>query len=767
VRRIAFAAGIVLATTPANGGTRPVDVPAGTLAEAIVALGSQTDASIGISDPGLATVRVPSVRGRLSAERALRRLLQGTDARLVRVDERTFRIARRRRPPLRAGPSEDAPGRGDDIVVTAGRRPIGLRDYPGGIVASDAASLRPGEAARGTDALVAREPILASTHLGPGRNKLFIRGIADSSFNGPTQSTVGEYLGEVRLNYSAPDPDLALYDVARVEVLEGPQGTLYGAGSLGGIMRLVPVEPDLSRLAGALTAGGALVAGGASEHDASAVANVPLATDRLGLRAVAYENVEGGYIDDAQRGLGNVNRTEIYGGRATLRFQPGPSWTFDLGGVIQNISSRDGAYAERGLPPLERRSVIAQPFDNDYSLGSVVVRHRAGRVALVSATSAVFHDVGSTYDASPSPAAPARYSEDDGITLLGNETRASLQNGDGSGWVIGTQLLHNRSRIRRTLGALGSEPAIAGTLNTVDEAAIYGEGTIRLGPRLLGTLGGRLAYDHLVGQVIDEAGKQPEIRRREISALPSVGILLRVNPVLNAYARYQKGYRPGGLSVQAGRTERFEADGVSTWEAGIRYGSERGPVDATLAASYARWSDIQADLVDVQGLPFTANIGSGHVLALEARGRWRPSDALSIQASALASDSSLARPAAAFAGEEDATLPNIADVVARIQGRLEVPTPALPVAFTASAGYVGRSRLGVGPGLDIDQGRYLDLAAGVEAPLGPLTVTLDATNLANARRNVFAFGNPFGVRRGDQVTPLRPRTLRLGFSAAF
>ncbi|WP_163278767.1 Plug domain-containing protein, partial [Enterobacter hormaechei] len=70
---------------------------------------------------------------------------------------------------------------------------------------------------------------LASTHLGPGRNKLFIRGIADSSFVGPTQATVGQYWGNSRITYSAPDPDLKLYDIGRVEVLEGPQGTLYGA----------------------------------------------------------------------------------------------------------------------------------------------------------------------------------------------------------------------------------------------------------------------------------------------------------------------------------------------------------------------------------------------------------------------------------------------------------------------------------------------------------------------------------------------------------
>src|SRR3546814_5101990 len=91
------------------------------------------------------------------------------------------------------------------------------------------------------DSILSRTASVSSTHLGPGRNKLFIRGIADSSFTGPTQSTVGQYFGDIRLSYNAPDPDLRLYDIDNVEILEGPQGTLYGAGSLGGI---IPVRSE-------------------------------------------------------------------------------------------------------------------------------------------------------------------------------------------------------------------------------------------------------------------------------------------------------------------------------------------------------------------------------------------------------------------------------------------------------------------------------------------------------------------------------------------
>src|SRR5690606_37210518 len=117
-------------------------------------------------------------------------------------------------------PSDDVP-----IIVTASKRDTRLSDYPGAVNLLDGAELAFG-GERGTESILSRLASVSSTHLGAGRNKLFIRGIADSSFTGPTQATVGQYLRDVGLTYNAPDPAWQLYDIASVEVLEGPQGTL-------------------------------------------------------------------------------------------------------------------------------------------------------------------------------------------------------------------------------------------------------------------------------------------------------------------------------------------------------------------------------------------------------------------------------------------------------------------------------------------------------------------------------------------------------------
>jgi outer membrane receptor protein involved in Fe transport len=771
VKRFVPAFGIAIAVPMAASAMPALDIPAMPLRSAIVALGTAANVTIGMADPALGDVVTRKVSGQKSVSAALARMTAGTAATFVQVDAQTFRIVRRPSVIQReVAPKESRtsiPAGQAEIVVTGSKRSTPLADYPGSVSTVDIGDLPSDQLLHGSEALVRRLPVLASTHLGPGRNKLFIRGIADSSFNGPTQATVGQYLGDVRLNYSAPDPDLALHDMKSVEVLEGPQGTLYGAGSLGGVIRLEPNAPTLDRWSGSLSTGVSITAHGAPGGDGEAVLNAPIVTDRLALRIVAYGGIDGGYIDDPGRELHDINRTATRGGRATLRFQPRSDWTIDVGGVLQFIDSRDGQYALRGLPALERASVIAQPFDNDYALGSIVVRHDMGATTLTSATSVVFHDVGSTYDASLSPSEPVRYHDEHHITVLTNETRLAHRGTDGGGWVIGAELLRSSDDLHRTLGPVGTEAILTGTSNTVEEVSLFGEATLRFAPRWFVTAGGRIGFTRLVGDVLDQPSGDEDRYRHDVSALPSAGLLWKLSPSVSLFARYQEGYRPGGLAVQAGTVQRFEADSLATWEAGLRLGNRDSRLSGTASLSFAHWEDIQADLVDAAGLPYTANIGSGRVIGFELQSRWRTTASLSIEAALFLNDSNLSKPAVAFAGEKDASLPNIANLVARVGVDWRFAVARQAFAFTGSANYVGHSRLGVGPSLDLQQGEYVDTMAGLNTTVGRVTVSLDASNLLDTRGNIFAFGNPFGLTDGRQITPLRPRNIRLGAATDF
>ena len=763
--------------------TRMFNIAPGQLGGVLVAFGAQAQMTVGLNDPILATRRSPGARGRLSRYQALKRILAGTGARYENIDANTVRIvsspgseARSRRAPA-VGPAAipAQPLQSADIVVTASKQNTILRNYAGTVSILE---LDPEEVARessnGTASIIDRLPILASTNLGPGRNKIFIRGVADSSFNGASPATVGQYLGDVRLTYNAPDPDLNLYDMERVEVLEGPQGTLYGTGSLGGIMRLVPNPPSLRENAASLSIGAITVAHGGEGGDAAGMANIVLVPDTIALRAVAFSAIEPGYIDDPLRGLSNINRTKSAGGRAAIELRPGDGWRLTIGGATQNIRSRDGQYVLRGSPSLERNSVAAQPFDNDFGLVYLTARKSFGGAELTTTTSFVRHDVDSTFDATADASSgPRVFNEQLAIHLFSHETRLSGVSGRDS-WVVGVSGFLARDRTERMLGDPIAPMMIIGVRNSNSEIAGFGQYSHQIAPRVTATLGGRLSNTHSAGKLLDTPDTETgEPTRNELRFSPTVALAWKMDDHFLVYAHAQSAFRPGLLEVAAaGETpvgKRVDSDSLSMIELGVRFGRrgiDRFTFDAS--AAHERWSDIQSDLIDDSGLPFTTNIGDGRITSFEANASWRIASSLTLDASLFLNSSRLAKPAPGFAAADERDLPNIARAGGRFaasyQHRLDSRTA---LSLDGAIRYVGHSELGIGAPLDVSQGNYLDTAIGGRLSRGALGLSVDVTNLADARGNRFSYGNPFGIELRNQVTPLVPRRLRVGIDVRF
>jgi len=804
------------AAAPAQAQSRELSLPGGRLGDAIVALGRQAGVSIGVTDPALAASRVPAVRGRLTVEQALGRMLADAQARFVRVGPGSYRIVRRppqRQPQLRiarrpapmqapvilaaAEPAEE-----QAVLVVGARRPVTLSAYPGGVQILDGDDPELAFAPRGSEALVSRLTGVASTHLGPGRNKLFIRGIADSSFSGPTQATAGQYLGETRLNYNAPDPDLRLFDIDRIEILEGPQGTLYGAGSLGGVIRIMPNRPRTDQVAGLVSAGVTGTWHGDPGADLAGVINLPVVQDRLALRFVGYAMQDGGYIDDSLRGLEDVNRVRTLGGRAALRLETESGWTVDAGLSGQRIRGRDGQYADRDAPPLTRASAIAQPFGSDYLLADLVVSKDWGRTRFTTAFGWVDHDIDERYDSTVFNLPPQLYAQSTRVRLLSAESRLSGQTDGGLSWVVGSSIISNRSRQRRMAGAVDTPQQLAGVENGIEELALFGEASLQLAPTLTLTAGFRFSRSHLSGSSLDaatpvlmpafgsaDATRAADASRDESAFLPSLALAWEAAPRLLLFARYQESFRPGGLAIEgnvfrlaAGNVptemvtpavdmviRRFRNDNLSSFEAGLRYGrSGAGAFDVSASAAYTRWQDIQADTVSLFGFPTTANIGDGRIFSVELRAGWRPLPGLSVEAAALFNDS---RVVDAFPGimlQPNFPLPNVADFGARgaVDYQLSLG-PDLDLRLGGSIRYIGSSVLGVGPILGERQGEVTDIGLSARLEHGSHAFTLNLTNLLDEAGNRFAMGSPFTLIQNPQVTPLRPRSVRLGWQLAF
>lgn len=784
----------VLAQAPVS-----IDIAAGRLDDAIIALGQQASITIGINDSRLGAHRVRRLRGRMTPQQALERLLSDSDARPIRLASGHWRIVRssvttrRSGAPIRlavAMPAQSAV-RVEEIVVTA-------RGAPGDLLTKDAfghlhldGEFALGGQGRGSDALIERLPSLGSTQLGPGRNRLFLRAIADSSFNGPTQAVVGQYLGTARLNYNAPDPDLRLVDLRSIEVRQGPQGTLYGAGTLGGVIRLLPNMPDLQDWQAAQSVSLAATQHGDPSADASAMLNAPIVAGAVGLRAVVYGGRDGGYIDDRLRARDDVNRVDTIGGRITGRIEPGNGWTIDLMAAAQTIDGRDSQYADRLGDGLDRASPFAQPFRNRFRLGQFSVGKQWDSFDLLSTTTVTGLDLSETFDTSQPGAAPSLFRQQGETRLLTNETRLSGETSGGIGWLAGTSLLSNRYRIRRARGSAERSTAITGIENRVDEATAFADLTIPATDRLSVDLGGRISHVRQSGEALDTplaamaALARGNARRQQTAFLPAAGVRYRFSDALSGHARYQEGFRPGGIGVRDDMVQRYRADSVSAVEAGLAFSGSTLSGDVTVA--YTRWRNIQADLIDSDGLPATENIGTGRIVTVDATLAWQPVPAFSIEASAVWADSRLASPSAGIfvlpqnrATFDFATIPAGAVVadsndlpnVARLSGRMAASYRAAlgdagDLTIGGSLRYSGRSRLGIGPVLGVEQGDVLDTVLSASLTRGSSSFWLQASNLFDTRGNRFALGSPFTLPLGDQTTPLRPRTIRIGADFSF
>nr|WP_087574034.1 TonB-dependent receptor [Sphingomonas sp. CDS-1] len=800
----------ITAASPVQAAERQqISIASGRLGEAAIALGRQTGASIGMSDQSLTGIATPAVHGRMSVEGALKRLLKGSGASIRRIDGSTYRIVRERmaREQPRVAttvPASEVEQEPVDIIVTASKRDTPLPRYAGMVdVVSDNA-FTAGEAAGGTASLIFRVASLSSTHAGAGRNKLFVRAIADSGVAGPTQATTGQYLGDMRLNYAAPDPDLKLYDMQGVEVLEGPQGTLYGAGSLGGIIRMIPNAPNLGQAGGQISAGFSATQHGDPGGDLAATINLPIATEKIALRVVGYGVQDGGYIDDVLRHKDDVNRTRTYGGRAALRFAPDENWTIDLTGVYQRIKADDAQYAAKLIGNLERASAVAQPYSSDYALANLRVERQWDDLRFVSSTGFVRNILSESYDATQyDPAGAdgpaALFRQRNKVDIFSTENRIVRDLDNGLGWILGASYLESTSDIQRSLTSFGTAPmqpqvipgvpmygrgmpaTSTGVRNRIREATLFGEASFEPVPGLIATIGGRLTNSRLSGEALDPiavlsmaaiARAEAQANRNETIFLPSFSLLTDSLPGMTLYARFQQGFRPGGLAVDDQHIQRFRNDRASTLEFGFRKGVPG--VDAvalTGNVAHTKWKDIQADVTDRIGIPTTANIGDGRIYTVEGRIAVRLMPRLTLDGSIIYNDSRLSRPAQfvrllSYEGQS-LTLPNVANLGGRIGVDYLAPVGKdMQFHLSGSARYVGKSRLGVGPILGREQGDYVDTALSAALTHGTVQWSLSVSNLLDSSGNRFSLGTPFDLR-GDYVTPLRPRTVRLGLDFAF
>jgi outer membrane receptor protein involved in Fe transport len=756
---------------------------------ALIDLALQAEVSLG-GDLDACRGQSPAISGRLPLVEALSRMLAQSGCEAVILDRRTV-LVRRARPaadatrprPSPAFPQPESGAAIGEVVITAQRYPNlpGRTPYAVSAVSGEAISRERASSLADIGFQVAG---LTTTNLGPGRDKILLRGLSDGAFTGLTQSIVALYLDDVPVTYNAPDPDLRLADLERVEVMRGPQGTLYGGGTIGGVVRLATRKPNLDEASGQLLAGGAATRHGGTGSELEAVVNLPLAPGKVAMRAVGYRERSAGYIDNPALGLSDVNASERSGGRLSLRAVLSPAWQATAVVNHQSIRNHDTQYGLARLGPLTRDNAVREPHDNSFDQGSLTLagEGRWGRVT--GSVSRLGHDFASRYDATAQASAfglaagPAAFDDARRIDLVVGEVAYATPTGRRFHALVGGFLSTTQTRFdsafRPLENGVEATPRYAeARVDDIRETALYGEATWSLPWSLAATVGLRwfdYRYDIRSSVIQDARSRAFQGEGDENGVSPKLLLSYAPKSSLLVYLQLSEGYRPGGFNTSGRIGQAFDSVGAPrrhydpdqlwNYEVGVKLRAFDQRLQLRAAAFMAQWRSIQSDQYLPDGLAYTVNVGDGDNAGLEVEGAWRASDRLDLRFAVLFNNPSLSRLSLDPASAENAGLAGISSGSANLAVDYHRPLGGgATLRLRAQLAHTGEARLGLDDTGSRRMGGYYATSASAAIETERWTLTAYVDNPFDSHANSFAFGDPFASRADPVVTPQHPRAL--------
>ena len=271
----------------------------------------------------------------------------------------------------------------EEIIVTATRRNERLQDVPGQVSAIGGDQLENLRANSLSD-FAAFTPGVSIQSTNPSTNRVAIRGITTGGSQ--LNSAIGLYLDDVPLGSSTPfgsgtfSPNIGLFDLNRVEVLNGPQGTLFGANALGGVLRYITEGPDLDGFSGRIQGDAGLTENGGENGALRVMLNVPLVYDRVALRVDGVTQYDSGFVDDPDHDREDLGDARTMHGRASLLFQANPDLSVRFNVLGQHVESnglavafRDPVTREPVQGPYDQSFESAQPSEAELFVASAVV----------------------------------------------------------------------------------------------------------------------------------------------------------------------------------------------------------------------------------------------------------------------------------------------------------------------------------------------------------------------------------------------------------
>ena len=698
---------------------------------------------------------------------------------------------------------------GESIVVTAQKREERLKDVPISITVVKGEDLKKQGAVSLPD-YAGYVPGLSIDSGGtPGLSTVTLRGISPTT----SSAAVGFYLDEapvasssIYARASELSLDLLPYDIQRIEVLRGPQGTLYGASSIGGLLKYVTVDPKLSGLSVRGGVEGFTIKGaGDLGFAAQALVNASLIPDKVGvLGSIAWRKTPG-WADSTQNpSLKDQNDYGQIGGRIGALIQATDDFSIKLNAIWQSVNADSrGVYAadltgHRLGNGRSNNNLLAEPFDSDLQHYSATLKYDFGPVGVTSISS--YSDLHSEQVLDASYAfgslfplltggaiapglTPLTYTVD--LEKFTQEVRiASTGNGPFT-WLVGGFYTHEKSfqgQLVRSFDMAGNviaplDPlAVVELPATYEEYAIFGNATLRLSDRFDITGGLRWAHNDQDFRQVSSGAIVPAAddpgSSSESNFTFSVSPQFHFNENGMIYARVATGYRPGGPNVIVpGVPPTVDSDTLTNYELGLKTDLADGLASIDVAAFYMDWKDIQV-AQSFGGIGGLANGGKATSKGIEGALVVRPARGLTLGFTGAYTDSTLSEDVIPINGMDGDELPNVpkfsgsarVDYSTRINGN-DLLVLGAGIRHTGSR----LSDVESDP-LVVRAKAYtaVDLNAGYTFD-DKWTLRLYARNLFDNHGELSRTTNVNGLNlpTHEEITPLQPRTIGLAAEFAF
>jgi len=497
---------------------------------------------------------------------------------------------------------------GNDIVVTANKRSTTIQNVPFSINAQTAEDIRRSGATTLED--VSRNVAgLAIQNLGPGQSQVGIRGVSAGQVardQPGVKEQVGIYLDESVISLSLFTPDLDLYDLNRIETLRGPQGTLFGSGSVGGTIRYITNQPTTSRIEGSVEANVNVVDEDALGGHLKGAINLPV-SEKVAVRAVGYYTRYAGFIDARREGGGidkNVNDGERYGGRIAVLIKPVEGLSITPRFIYQKIDVNGFNRQERynlfaneftttrpkvTLGEREQYLLLDEKFTDDIKIGDLTIQANVKGVDITTVTSYTDRNILVSRDASaltgsvsvdlgfPTAAVllPSNLRDTTKVTSFTQEIRFASAYASPFQWLIGgffsstdrdyAQRLptHGYDAFTDSVLGAGTAAAVANGFAAdspynanipykLKQLAIFGEASLAITDRLKATAGGRY-YGYNESRVFKSGGlftngDNNSDRTSSEGFSPRLLLSYKAADRVTFNAQASKGFRLGGVN---------------------------------------------------------------------------------------------------------------------------------------------------------------------------------------------------------------------------